>query len=58
MVAHLPHGQIHLPLNRQRIRLKNRLLIKHFVFHPILMKVGEVVVHMGATTTLGFIKIG
>ena len=29
-----------------------------FVFHPILMKLGEVVVHMGTTTLPSFIKIG
>ena len=28
-----------------------------FVFHPILMKLGEVVVHMGTTTSPSFIKI-
>ena len=29
-----------------------------FVFHPILMTPGEVVVHMGTTTSPSFIKIG
>ena len=28
-----------------------------FVFHPILMKLGEVAVHMGTTTSPSFIKI-
>ena len=31
---------------------------KLFVFHPISMKLGEVVVHMGTITSPNFIKIG
>ena len=29
-----------------------------FVFYPILLKLGEVVVHMGTTTSPNFNKIG
>ena len=39
---------------------KNGLLVKLFYFHLILMKLGEVIVHMGmgTTTSPSFIKIG
>ena len=54
-------GRIHLPLNKTLMddkSVKWAINTYFFVFHPILMKFGEVVVHMGTTTSLSFIKIG
>ena len=58
---YLHYGRIHLPLNRTLMddtSVKWSIIKTFFVFHPILMKLGEVVVHMGTTTSPSFIKIG
>ena len=39
-------------------KLKKYTINKTFCFNPILIKLGQVVVHMGTTTSPIFIKIG
>ena len=41
-----------------KVSMKKKSKLKLFVFHPILIKLDEIVVPMYATTSPSFIKIG